>query len=260
MPFVETAGLRCFRFDVFPKEVTQAVFTRHGGVSPSPWNTLNVGGTVGDEAARVRENRARSFAAAGRSMDSMFDVWQVHSADHVVAKAPRGAEEAHRKADIILTDQPQITLYMRFADCVPVFLYDPVRSAICMVHAGWLGTVRGATRAGVEAMEAALGSRPQDLVAAIGPSIGPDHYEVGADVVEQVTSIFGDQAQTLIETRGTSTYLDLWTANRLQLEQSGVTEIEVSGLCTACHTDDWFSHRAEQGKTGRFGAILALPS
>jgi len=259
MPFVENAGLRHYAFEIFPPALTQAVFTRKGGVSPSPWDTLNVGGTVGDDDARVRENRIRSFSTVGRRLESMFDVWQVHSADFVLAKAPRRLDEGYRKADIVLTDRPEVTLYMRFADCVPVLLYDPARAVVGMIHAGWLGTVRGAARAAVEAMIAGYGSRPADILAAIGPSIGVDHYEVGADVLEQVAQAFGHDGTVLVEVRGGRSYLDLWAANRLQLQQLGVDQIEVAGLCTACHTDDWFSHRAEKGRTGRFGALIALP-
>ena len=258
MPFAENASLRYYQFGVFPPDVIQAVFTRRGGVSPSPWATLNVGGTVGDDGERVRENRLRSFAALGRPLESIFDVWQVHSADVVIADGPRPVDVPHQKADVILTRNPAVTLYMRFADCVPVMLYDPVRRAIGMVHAGWLGTVRGASRVAVEAMQTKLGSRPGDILAAIGPSIGPDHYQVGADVLEQVSAAFGDEAGRLVAHRDGRAYLDLWASNRLQLEQAGVRHIEVAGLCTACHTEDWFSHRAESGRTGRFGALIAL--
>ena len=258
MPFSTHNGIRYYTFDIFPRTVTQAVFTRQGGVSPTPWNSLNVGGTVGDEATRVRENRLRSFLALGRSFDSLFDVWQVHSADAVYADAPRPPELDHYKADIIFTDKPAVTLYMRFADCVPILLHDPVKGVVGLAHAGWLGTVRGAARAAVRAIAEHYGSKPSDVLAAIGPSIGVDHYEVGPDVIAQVEQAFGAEAGRLIEHRNGSTYLDLWKANRLQLESSGVERIEVAGLCTACHLDDWYSHRAEKGKTGRFGALIAL--
>jgi copper oxidase (laccase) domain-containing protein len=108
-------------------------------------------------------------------------------------------------------------------------------------------------------MTSAFGSKPGNLLAGIGPAIGPDHYEVGADVLAQVQHAFGEHGHTLVDVRQGRSYLDLWAANRFQLQQVGVTQIEVSGLCTACHTDDWFSHRAEKGKTGRFGALMALP-
>ncbi len=260
MSFSENDGIRYFTFDIFPPALTQAVFTRRGGVSPAPWETLNVGGTVGDDAARVQENRSRSFGAVGRRVESSFDVWQVHSADAVVAQAPRRPEEPHQKADIIFTDKPDVTLYMRFADCVPIFLYEPHSGVVGLVHAGWLGTVRGATRAAVESMVREYDVRPADILAGIGPSIGPDHYEVGPDVVAQVEQAFAKESQQLIERREGRTYLDLWTANKIQLQLAGVEQVETAGLCTACHLDDWFSHRAEKGKTGRFGALIALPS
>src|SRR5512139_1041630 len=106
MPFVETSALRFFQFDIFPRELTQAVFTRRGGVSPAPWDTLNVGATVGDVAERVLENRMKSFEAVGRGLDSMYDVWQVHSADVVEAQQPRKPGEGYQKADIMVTDKP----------------------------------------------------------------------------------------------------------------------------------------------------------
>ncbi len=129
-----------------------------------------------------------------------------------------------------------------------------------MAHAGWLGTVRGAAASAVRAMTARYGSKPAEVLAAIGPSIGPDHYEVGPDVAEQVKHAFGEAASGLITDRNGRTYLDLWSANRVQLQTLGVEQIEVAGLCTACHLDDWFSHRAEKGRTGRFGALMALPA
>ena len=260
MFFSHNNGVRYYSFDIFPRAVKQAVFTRQGGVSPAPWDSLNVGGTVGDDAARVRENRARSFAALGRGFDSLFDVWQVHSADVVFADAPRPPDVDHFKADVIFTDKPEVTLYMRFADCVPILLYDQNKGVVGMAHAGWMGTVRGTCTAAVHAMTEHYGSQPANVLAAIGPSIGADHYEVGPDVTAQVEQAFGADAKRLIEFRDGRTYLDLWGANRLQLEKSGVEQIEVAGVCTACHLDDWFSHRAEKGKTGRFGALIALQS
>ncbi|GAB4428141.1 MAG: peptidoglycan editing factor PgeF [Anaerolineales bacterium] len=259
MPFLQNNGIRYYQFEIFPERITQAVFTRHGGVSPAPWASLNVGGSVGDDVWHVRENRIRSFVALGRAPGSVYDVWQVHSADVVYADAPRRMDaEYQHKADIILTDNPDVTLFMRFADCTPVLLYDPVKHVAGIVHSGWLGTVRGAARAAVEAMQARFDSDPVDLLAAIGPSIGPDHYEVGEDVIVQVKHAFGADAPALLEKYGERSHFNLWAANRLLLEQAGVTQIESAQICTACNTADWFSHRGEKGKTGRFGAMLAL--
>jgi YfiH family protein len=258
MPFHEKDGLRYFSFESFPKTITQAVFTRRGGVSPAPWTTLNVGGSVGDERARVAENRIRSFQAMGRDPASIHDVWLVHGTDIVYADAPRPLEQPSAKADILLTDKAQVTLFMRFGDCTPLLFYDPVKQVIGMAHAGWMGTVRNVAGAAIHAMQERYGSKPADILAAIGPTIGPDHYEVGADVITQVQSAFGKDAERLLVPGNGNIHFDLWTANQIQLEKAGVEKVEICGICTACHLDDWFSHRAEKGKTGRFGALMAL--
>jgi len=258
MPFQSHAGVRYYSFESLDSSVTQALFTRQGGVSPAPWASLNLGGTVGDQPERVRENRLRAFAALGRDPVTLFDVWQVHGVNVVVADAPHPPQASHQQADAILTDKPGLTLFMRFADCVPILLYDPVRKVVGMVHAGWMGTVRGTLQATIETMRARFGTRPDDLQAAIGPSIGPDHYAVGADVVAHVRQAFGEDTSGLLATREGGIHFDLWAANRLLLERAGVRHIEVVGLCTACHVDDWYSHRAEKGRTGRFGAMIGL--
>ena len=259
MPFIEKDGLRYFSFSSFPTDrVDQAVISRKGGVSPEPWHSLNVGGTVGDERSRVVENRLRSFQVVGRNPQSMFDVWQVHSADVVTANSPHNFSPPEFKADAIITDNPDVTLFMRFADCTPVFLFDPVNNSIGIAHAGWMGTVKKMASATVKAMTANYGTRPADLIAGIGPSIGPDHYEVGLDVVAKVQQAFQNDAEELIIHRNGKIFFDLWEANWLDLHQAGVEKIENSGQCTACHIDDWFSHRGEKGKTGRFGAIIGL--
>lgn len=259
MPFFQKNGIRYYQFEIFPENITHAVFTRQGGVSPAPWSSLNVGGTVGDDLQHVRENRIRSFKALGRVPESIHDVWQVHSSDVVYATEPRRMDEDYwNKADIILTDNPDITLFMRYADCTPILLYDPLRHVVGIVHSGWLGTVRGAARAAVEAMSARFGTNPSDLLAAIGPSIGPDHYEVGGDVIAQVNGVFDQEAPSLLEVQDGRTCFDLWAANKLLLEKAGVNQIEVAGICTACNPSDWFSHRGEKGKTGRFGGMIAL--
>ncbi len=214
---------------------------------------------MGDSMQRVRENRRLALSSLGRDPASVYDVWQVHGVEVVIADAPRHPEIPHLKADVILTDKPGITLMMRFADCVPILLHDPVRKVVGIAHAGWMGTVRGTVRFAVEAMKQRFGSKGEDILAGIGPSIGPDHYEVGSEVINQVRDTFLDEASgVLTKIEGEKMKLDLWKANTLLLEKSGVKHIEVSGLCTACETRDWFSHRGEKGRTGRFGAIIAL--
>ena len=258
MPFSYHNGLRYYTFEIFPNNVTQAVFTRQGGVSLRPWDSLNVGGSIGDEITHVRENRIRSFKALGRVPESIHDVWQVHSADVIFADEPRPLDTDYQKADIMLTDNPQVTLFMRFADCTPILLYDPKKQVAGIVHSGWLGTVRGATRVAVQAMKNRYSSNPADILAAIGPAIGPDHYEVGEDVILQVQDAFGADAESLLEKHGESVHFNLWKGNQILLEEAGVQQIETASICTACRTNDWFSHRGEKGKTGRFGAMIAL--
>ena len=258
MPFRQLGSLRIFEFETLSRPgLVHAIFTRRGGVSPSPWQSLNVGGTVGDDRQRVIENRQRAFAAVGREFGSLYDVWQVHSAEVILAERPRG-DGPLVQADGLISATPQVTLFMRFADCVPIVLFDPRKQAVGLVHAGWLGTVRRAAASAVQAMGRAFGSNPQDILAGLGPSVGPDHYPVGEDVLAQVRQAFGQEADRHLRGGDGRVCFDLWTANGAVLEQAGVGSIESAGVCTACHLEDWYSHRGEQGKTGRFGGLIAL--
>jgi YfiH family protein len=258
MPFQTQGEIRFYKFGLFDSSICNAFFTRKGGCSPAPWASLNMGGTVGDDKDNVIENRIRGLASQDRDPASVYDVWQVHGVDVVIAESPRLPETTHLQADVILTNKPGITLMMRFADCVPIMLHDPIQNVVGIAHAGWLGTISGTVKFAINAMQSKFGSKPVDIIAAIGPSIGPDHYEVGPDVVNRVNKSFGDKAGRLIRKIKDQTFFDLWAANRELLEESGVRKIEIAGLCTACHNDDWYSHRAEKGRTGRFGAIIAL--
>lgn len=258
MPLHKNTKLPYFTFSSLDEAgVPHAIFTRRGGVSPAPWDSLNMGGGLGDARERVLENIRRGLDAFGRSPQSVYDVWQVHGHRVVCADAPRNHAD-YARADAILSDKPGLTLMMRFADCVPVMLYDSQQRVVGLVHAGWQGTVAGVVQAAIERMSATYGSRPEDILAGIGPSIGPDHYEIGENVVERVRQTFGAQADNVLLRANGSTYFDLWQANRLLLEASGVRHIEIAGLCTACDLTHWYSHRQERGATGRFGAFIAV--
>jgi YfiH family protein len=258
MPFRQIGSLRIFQFESLASpRLVQAIFTRRGGVSPGPWCSLNVGATVGDDWGRVLENRRRSFSAVGRRLDSIHDVWQVHSANVVVANQPR-ADSDLVQADVLVSDNPHVTLFMRFADCVPILLYDPKRQIVGLAHAGWLGTVRGVATAVVQAMVEIYGSKPRDILAGIGPAIGQEHYPIGPEVVAQIRDAFGSHANRHLRVLNGAPHFDLWSANRELLERQGVGSVEVAELCTACHMEDWYSHRGERGETGRFGALIAL--
>jgi YfiH family protein len=259
MPFHLQDQIKYYVFPTLEEHgLNHAVFTRQGGVSAAPFHYLNVGGTVGDEPEHVSENRRRSFNALGREIASLHDVWQVHSAQVVIAAEPRHPQTPHVKADILITDNPRVTLTMRFADCVPILLYDPVRKAVGLAHAGWVGTLKKVARVAVKAMVNAYHCNPGDILAGIGPSICMEHYPVGDEVVIKAREAFGDQADLVLEKRDGKFHFNLWKANQLILEESGLDQIELSGLCTACHLEDWFSHRGENGRTGRFGALINL--
>jgi hypothetical protein len=259
MGFSEKDGLRYYQFDSFiGLPVFHAVLTRKGGVSQTPFDSLNTGGTVGDDPQAVLTNHQRIYDAFGYDFNSRFDVWQVHGDQILCAKAPRGTGIPHPKADGILTDKSDVTLFMRFADCVPILLVDPVKRAIGIVHAGWQGTYQRIAQRAVERMSACFGSEPGTLFAGIGPSICQSCYEVGQEVLSIFVSNFGEEAQRYFHTHEGQLFLDLWQSNRDILHQAGVKQIETSGLCTACHLEDWYSHRAEHGKTGRFAVLMCI--
>ncbi len=258
MPYATLGALCAFQFESLRLPgVEHAIFTRRGGVSEPPWRSLNVGGSVGDDPKNVATNRRRMFESAGRPNDTLAYVWQIHSERVLRIDRPSDGVEAE-KADAMVTDHPDITLMMRFADCVPILAYDPSRPAVGVAHAGWKGTLHGIAQRLVETMEQDFGTDPGGLVVGIGPSIAAHHYPVGPEVADAFRRSFGTAASQFLDLANGELHLDLWGANRWQLEQMGVAHIEISGICTACRTEDWFSHRAESGKTGRFGALLNL--
>jgi YfiH family protein len=247
-----------YRFTRWP-QLKQGVFTRKGGFSAAPWASLNLGGNVGDSPEAVRLNHEAMYQALAVRGERACTVWQVHSADVMIALGPVPGRRWSTLADSMITDRLDTPLTMRFADCTPLFFHDPVQGVIGMAHAGWRGTVQGVGAKTVLAMTDAYGCKSGDIQAAIGPSIGPERYQVGEEVVEAVWAYFGT-TEGLIrrDLKDGTAYLNLWAANRLDLERAGVNQIEVAGICTAEHTDEFFSHRAEKGRTGRFGAVLSL--
>ncbi len=259
MPFHQAGDIKYYQFSSFENHgLYHAVFARQGGESPAPWKSLNFGASVGDHASNVKKNREKALALFGKKLDGVYDVYQVHSNDVVLTDKPLGSNEAHKKADAILTTTPEITLMMRFADCVPIFLFDSVQRVIGIVHAGWMGTVNRIIAKAITAMVDNYGSKPGNIFAGIGPSIGPDHYAVGEDVLEKVRASFSDKARLLISNKQGKSYFDLWAANQVILSEAGVQNVEIAGICTCCNLEDWYSHRGERGRTGRFGAIIGM--
>jgi YfiH family protein len=239
--------------------LSHGIFTRRGGVSGPPFESLNVGSTVGDAQANVLENRQRLARTLGVRDEDIHTVWQVHGADVLVL---RGADNRWPppQADALVTERVDLPISMRFADCVPLLFYDPVKKVLGMAHAGWRGTAAGVGPSTVKTMRDAFGCRPADIVAGIGPSIGPARYEVGPEVAAAIGAAFGDVEGLLFHPNGGSDrlHLDLWEANRRALQMAGVRQIEVAELCTASNVDEFYSHRAEGGRTGRFGVLAVL--
>ncbi len=250
-------GIALYRFDGLEGAgVMQAVLTRQGGVSRGAFATLNLGHTVGDDLAAVEENHRRVFSALNIHRDQVVSPYQVHSASvRLVGEAHVGTVQP--ATDGLLTTTPGVALLFRFADCVPLLLFDPIHRAVGLVHAGWRGVVNGVVPAAVAAFARHAGSSPAELWAGIGPTIGPCCYQVGPEVAGAVTAVCPEGAE-VIERRDGSLYLDLPGAVEAQLAAAGVKQVERAGLCTACHTDEWFSHRAERGRTGRFGVLVML--
>lgn len=222
--------------------------TRRGGVSAPPFDDLNLGALVGDDPDRVAENWRRLEAATGLVFAR---VRQVHGARAVLAGAPTGPGE---EADAVLSATPGLAACVSVADCVPVLLADPATGTVAAVHAGWRGTAAGAAAAGVRAL-LGRGARPGDLLAAVGPSIGPCCYEVSPDLAGRFRAELGPE--TVRE--GPRPRLDLWRANRLGLLGAGMSpeRIEVLGRCTACEAPTFYSHRRDGGRTGRQAAFIA---
>ncbi len=239
--------------------VTHGVFTRRGGVSLPPYDSLNVGSTVGDDPDRVRVNHERIAGVIGAEDTSFRTTWQVHGAEVLVARRDQAQSWPPPQADGIITAENDLPLIMRYADCVPIMLVDPVRHVIGMAHAGWRGTLAGIGPATIRAMHEVYGSQPQDIVAGIGPSIGPCCYEVGPEVIAQMREVFPEADDLIVPpNNGRGAYLDLWKATEYALRSAGVQFVEVARLCTRCHSHEFYSHRAEAGRTGRFGAILMM--
>ncbi|MBI5652400.1 MAG: peptidoglycan editing factor PgeF [Chloroflexi bacterium] len=236
--------------------LVHAISTRHGGVSPAPFDTLNLSVAVGDEAANAHENLARLHVALELDARATVDAKQAQADQVAIVTAhARGTRIAN--VDALITNQPGINLLLRFADCVPILFYDPAHHAIGIAHAGWRGTVMQIATNTVNAMRESFGTRPRDVIACIAPSIGPCCYRVGDDVIARVRETFTN-ADELLVARAGAIHFDLWQANATQLRARGVEQIEIANICTAHHTNDFYSWRAEKANTGRFGAVIGL--
>jgi len=239
-----------------------AVSTRLGGVSVDGCASLNLSYSVGDRPENVRENRARVFGAWGLVAERVVSVAQVHGTRIAYATEENAGEDASTPlgdADGLVTDRPNLGLFLRFADCVPLLAVDPIRRVVGIAHAGWRGTVDGVAGALVRELADRFSSDARNLHLAIGPSIGRCCYPVGPDVQRAFAERWSFAPDLGGEVDG-KWHVDLGEANRRQLIEAGVPrgQIATAGMCTACHSEEFFSHRAQAGRAGRFGAVVAL--
>lgn len=190
---------------------------------------------------------------------------QVHGADLAIIRVGENPDATSRpEADIIMTDDPHAALVVRVADCAPILLADHRLGVVAAAHAGWRGTARGVAGAAVRGMAQAFGSRPEDLVAAVGPCLGPGRGEVGPEVVQAFRD--AGHATTDVERWFTSApasgrpHIDLWRANRDQLEAAGVPgpRIHVAEICTQTHPALFHSYRAAGRHAGRMAAVIRM--
>lgn len=252
--------------------VITAGFTgRQGGASKAPYDSLNCAFHVGDAPEDVLHNRKALAEALGFTLEDWTCGEQTHGADIAVVKeSDRGRGRldrisAYQATDGLLTNVPGVLLTSFYADCVPLYFYDPVCSVVGLAHAGWKGTVAQIAATMVSRMTTVYGSRPQDIRAAIGPSIGECCYEVDDYVMDHVHRLekeFSKLEETYrkSDTDGSKYMLNLKELNQRIMIKAGIlpTHIECTSLCTSCNTDLFFSYRKENGITGRMTSWIGI--
>ena len=238
--------------------------TRRGGVSPAPWDTLNLGPGRGDAPENVRENYRRFCGSVHVNMERAVLSLQVHE-DTVrlctAADAGKGlARERDYTADALITNERELPLVVFSADCGILLLHDPDAGCVGAVHAGWRGCAAGIVEKTVREMARLLGARPERIRAAVGPCIGQCCFETDDDVPEATRAALGREAEPYLEQRGLKWHVDLAGLNRQWLLRAGLSpdHIDLCGLCTACRPDWFWSHRKMGNARGAQVAVISL--
>lgn len=240
--------------------------TRYGGVSEGFLGSMNLSFSRGDKKENVEENFRRITSVLGKGIEDLVFTDQTHTTNvRKVTAADAGCgivkDRGYTDIDGLITDEPGLVLATFYADCVPLYFVDPVHRAIGLSHSGWRGTAGRMGAVTLAAMERAYGTKPQDVICAIGPSICQECYEVSEDVAEAFQKEFKGREEEILDSKGNGKYqLDLWRANEIVLREAGVVKehLAVTNLCTCCNPDGLFSHRASAGKRGNLGAFLFL--
>lgn len=242
--------------------------TRIGGVSEGMFSSMNVSFTRGDDVAAVETNYRRLAEVMGTRYENFVFTDQTHTVNvrKVTAEdAGKGIvrERDYTDIDGLITNEPGVVLSTFYADCVPLYFVDPVHRAIGLSHSGWRGTAARMGKVTMEAMQREYGSRPEDVLCAIGPSICQDCYEISADVAEVFSHGFaGHEAEILRESPKNygKYHLNLWRANEMVLMEAGIRpeHIAVTDVCTCCNSEVLYSHRASHGQRGSLGGYMCL--
>jgi YfiH family protein len=241
--------------------VPHAFSTRIGGISPEPFDSLNLGNPNGceiqDLTERIRENYRLLLRSIGCSERERVWLHQVH-AGRVIHVQPGVSHSNDTKADGLVSDDPHRVLSVRVADCVPVLLSTQDGRIVAAVHAGWRGVIAGVVLESLREMHRLGNGSRQDIIAAIGPSIGFDAFEVGTEVLDEFRQVFGKDAPIRHESAGKGR-VDLRAALKRQLLEAGISEdrIDLTDRCTHRDVDEFFSHRRDKGISGRMAAVIA---
>lgn len=269
MRLVEKNGVPYFVFENLENTglVRHGFSTRLGGVSEGCLSSMNLSFTRGDDPEKVRENFRRMGMVIGFETKDLVLSDQTHTTNvRLVTEADRGKgfdrERDYTDVDGLITDTPGLMLATIYADCVPLYFVDPVHKAVGLSHSGWKGTVHRIGKVTLERMKEAFGTRPEDVQAAIGPSICQDCYEVSEDVAQAFMDEFADQLDDrLVYRKGNGKYqLNLWNANERILLEAGIRpeHLSITNICTCCNHELLFSHRASHGQRGNLAAFLGL--
>ena len=237
--------------------------TRLGGVSTGPCAELNLGLSRDDTRENVRENYDRFCAALGVDRTRLVMTKQVHKDEVRVASPddilPNLFAPFPYEADALVTDDPSLCLAAYYADCIPVLLYDPQKRAIAAVHSGWRGTAAGIAPKAVQKMHDLYGSDPADILAAIGPGIGPCCFETHDDVPDAMRAAWGPAVTAFLRPRENGKYsVDLKGIIAWQLRQTGLYQLETLFLCTGCHPELYWSHRKLGDRRGNQAVMIQL--
>ena len=249
------------------KEFLHGFSTRLGGVSKEHLYSMNLSFARGDKEENVRENFQRIAHAVGFSEEKMVFTHQTHTTNvRKVTEEDWGKgfskERDYSDVDGLITNVPQTVLTTFYADCVPIYLVDPVKKAIGLCHSGWRGTVGKISQMTIARMQEEYDSDPKDILAAVGPSICQNCYEVSGDVIEQFQDSFHEKywKELFYQKENGKYQLNLWKANEIILEEAGITKehISVTDICTCCNPQLLYSHRASKGQRGNLAAFLMI--